>query len=58
MLASILKYSKEVTTAADFKILDAEDVANAVISSLATPPNVLVSKNICRLSTCWLHISP
>ncbi|CAH1736395.1 unnamed protein product [Aphis gossypii] len=43
MLASILKYSKEVTTAADFKILDAEDVANAVITSLATPPNVLIA---------------
>jgi len=48
MLSNIIKYAKDVTTIANFKILDAEDVANAVIASLATPPNVLVSKNICR----------
>jgi len=47
MLENIIKYATDVTTTNDFKILDPEDVANAVIASLATPPNVLVSKNIC-----------
>lgn len=43
MFEGITKYAKEVNTVASFKILDAEDVANAVIAALATPPNVLVS---------------
>ncbi|XP_022183729.1 farnesol dehydrogenase-like [Myzus persicae] len=44
MLSNIIKYAKDITTSADFKILDAEDVANGVIASLATPPNVLIAE--------------
>jgi len=54
MLENITKYATHVTTTADFKILDPEDVANAVITSLATPPNVLVSKNIYIVTSQFL----
>lgn len=43
MLANIANRMNSSASKKDFKILKADDVANAVISSLATPPNVLVS---------------
>jgi len=43
MLEDVKKIITDRPTA-DFKFLHVEDVANAVITSLATPPNVLVSK--------------
>jgi len=46
MLTNIIKNNKELQTTVDHKILEAEDVANAVISSLATPPNVLIAEMI------------
>jgi len=42
MLADVHKIITDRPTVA-FKFLHVEDVANAVITSLATPPNVLVS---------------
>lgn len=35
----------------DQKILEGEDIANAVITSLSTPPNVLVSIYVIRKNT-------
>ncbi|NP_001156186.1 fixR-like isoform X1 [Acyrthosiphon pisum] len=60
MLENIIKYATDVTTTADFKILNAEDVANAVITSLATPPNVLIAEMtiIPTGFTIQMHLQP
>lgn len=43
MLANIAQKLKNPPAKVDHKMLEGEDVANAVITSLSTPPNVLVS---------------
>ncbi|XP_026822700.1 farnesol dehydrogenase-like [Rhopalosiphum maidis] len=43
MLADVGKIIRDTSTV-DFKMLNVEDIANAVITSLATPPNVLIAE--------------
>jgi len=45
MLADVGKIIRDTSSTVDFKMLNKEDIANAVITSLSTPPNVLVRKN-------------
>ncbi|VVC29948.1 Short-chain dehydrogenase/reductase SDR,NAD(P)-binding domain,Short-chain dehydrogenase/reductase [Cinara cedri] len=46
MLASVSSRFRDAKLIANFKILNPEDIANAVISSLSTPPNVLIAEMI------------
>lgn len=49
MLAEVNKVMRDASTK-DFNMLNTNDIANAVITSLATPPNVLVRKNTYMLT--------
>ncbi|XP_060851127.1 farnesol dehydrogenase-like [Rhopalosiphum padi] len=44
MLADVGKIIRDTSSTVDFKMLNKEDIANAVITSLSTPPNVLIAE--------------
>lgn len=50
MLSSILERLRDpIKSKFNYEVLEVEDIANAVIASLATPPNVLVSDRTIKL---------
>lgn len=57
MLASVSRRMVDPTDPAiEYEILGAEDIANAVISCLATPPNVLVSDLIILIKQTFISL--
>lgn len=55
MLAGIGQRFNADISKVDMKMLEAEDVANAVICSLSTPPNVLVSVPVTTRLTIYSY---
>lgn len=60
LLLDILKHSKKPNSTLPVNLLQTEDVANAVISVLATPPNVLIAELtiMANGSTIQSHYQP